>query len=171
MSCLPPFFPISTATSCAHLQVDVYILFDTGNVLMRLILAIVAVLAAALLTTAHAGPILDKLRTCLSIEDMTKERLDCYDAIVPPEPKAKPPIAKIVTDCRYLTEEDERLTCFNRFVVQPVLHSSPSHTLRHSTVPAVSPPVTYTHHRRGGCGSRGGAGYRLPSGKCASRRR
>ncbi len=69
---------------------------------MRPILAIVAVLAAALLTTAHAGPILDKLTTCLSIEDMTKERLDCYDAIVPPEPKAKPPTAKIVTDCRYL---------------------------------------------------------------------
>jgi hypothetical protein len=140
---------------------------------MRLILAIVAVLAASslTLTTAHAGPILDKLMTCLPIEDMTKERLDCYDAIVPPEPKPKPPVAKIVTDCRYLKEEDERLTCFNRFVVQPVLHSSPAHTLRHSTVPVVSPPVTYTHHKRGGCGSRGGAGYRLPNGKCAGRKR
>jgi hypothetical protein len=138
---------------------------------MRLILAIVAVFAAAFLTTAHAGPILDKLKTCLTIEDMTKERLDCYDAIVPPEPKAKPPVAKIVTDCRYLKEEDERLICFNRFVQQPVLHSSPSHTLPHSTVSVVSPPVTYTHHRRGGCGSRGGAGYRLANGRCAGRKR
>jgi hypothetical protein len=138
---------------------------------MRLILAVVAVLTAAFVTTAQAGPILDKLRTCISIEDMTKERLDCYDAIVPPEPKAKPPIAKIVTDCRYLKEEDERLICFNRFVEQPVLHSLPSHALPHSTVPAVSPPVTYIHHRRGGCGSRGGAGYRLPNGRCAGRKR
>jgi hypothetical protein len=137
---------------------------------MRLILAIVAV-QATFLTSAHAGPITDKLRTCLSIEDMTKERLDCYDAIVPPEPKVKPPVAKIVTDCRYLKEEDERLICFNRFVQQPVLRSSPSHTPPHGTVTVVSPSVVYTHHRRGGCGSRGGAGFRLPNGKCAGRKR
>jgi hypothetical protein len=29
----------------------------------------------------------------------------------------------------------------------------------------------YVHRGRGGCGSRGGAGYRLPNGKCAGRRR
>jgi hypothetical protein len=121
--------------------------------------------------TAQAGPILDKLKTCLTVEDMTKERLDCYDAVVPPEPKAKPPVAKIVTDCRYLKEEDERLICFNRFVEQPVLRSSPSHILPHNTAPVVTPLVTYTHRGRGGCGSRGGAGYRLPNGRCASRRR
>jgi hypothetical protein len=138
---------------------------------MRLIFALVAVLEFAFLTTAQAGPILDKLRTCLPIEDMTKERLDCYDAIVPPELKAKSPTAKIVTDCRYLKEEDERLICFNRFVNQPVLQPSPSHTLRHSTVTVVSPPITYVHRGRGGCGSRGGAGYRLPNGRCAGRKR
>ena len=140
---------------------------------MRLIFPVVAVLTAALLTPAYAGPILEKLKTCLAIEDMTKERLDCYDAIVTPDPKPKPPPAKIVTDCRYLKEEDERLVCFNRFVQQPVIHSSPLHTLRHATLPVVRPSVTstYIHHGRGGCGSRGGAGYRLPNGKCASRKR
>jgi hypothetical protein len=139
---------------------------------MRLILSVVVLSATSSLTTAQAVTILDKLRTCLPIEDTTKERLDCYDAIVPPEPKAKPLVARIVTDCRYLKEEDERLICFNRFVQQPVLHSSPSHALPHSTIPAVSPSVTYVHHRgRGGCGSRGGAGYRLPNGRCAGRKR
>ncbi|SRR5258708_23995616 len=36
-------------------------------------------------------------------------------------------------------------------------------------VMAVSvPPTTATTHVGGGCGSRGGPGYRLPNGKCAS---
>jgi hypothetical protein len=134
-------------------------------------IAIAAVFVACFTAPVRAGQILEKLKSCLTVEDMTKERLNCYDAIVPPEPKAKPPIAKIVTDCRYLKEEDERLICSNRFVEQPVLRSSPSHVLPHSTVCAVSAPVTYIHHPRGGCGSRGGAGYRLPNGRCAGRKR
>lgn len=138
---------------------------------MRIILAFVIALAAGF-TNAHADPLINKLRTCLSIEDMSKERLNCYDAIIPPEPKPKPPPAKAVSDCRYLREEDARIVCFNRFVQPPVLRSSPSHILPRGTVPAVrTPPVTYVHHPRGGCGSRGGAGYRLPNGKCASRKR
>jgi endonuclease YncB( thermonuclease family) len=37
--------------------------------------------------------------------------------------------------------------------------------------PAVATVHNAKHHKgRGGCGSRGGAGYRLPNGKCASRR-
>ena len=84
---------------------------------MRLITVAIGLWAFASTGTAFAGPITEKLRACLAIEDMTKERLDCYDAIVRPEPKAKPPVAKIVTDCRYLKEEDERLICFNRFVI------------------------------------------------------
>jgi hypothetical protein len=59
------------------------------------------------------------LRGCLTIEDGSKERLDCYDGIVPPDPKPKPPVAKVVADCKFLKEEDERLGCFNRFLVQP----------------------------------------------------
>ncbi len=56
-----------------------------------------------------------KLQACLDIDDATKERLNCYDAIFPPTPKPKAAAAKSVTDCRFIKEEDERLTCFNGF--------------------------------------------------------
>jgi hypothetical protein len=56
-----------------------------------------------------------KLQACLEIDDATKERLNCYDAIFSPQPKPKPPAAKAVNDCRFNKEEDERLTCFNGF--------------------------------------------------------
>jgi hypothetical protein len=38
--------------------------------------------------TAEAAPTQKQLRECLSIDDMTKERLNCYDKLVPPEPKS-----------------------------------------------------------------------------------
>jgi hypothetical protein len=57
-----------------------------------------------------------KLQACQEIEDATKERLICYDAVYKPQAKAKPPAAKAVSDCRFVKEEDERLTCFNGFV-------------------------------------------------------
>ena len=60
-------------------------------------------------STAH------KLQACLEIEDGTKGRLDCFDAVFPPKPSAKPHTAKAVADCRLTKEEDERLTCFNEF--------------------------------------------------------
>jgi hypothetical protein len=56
-----------------------------------------------------------KLQACLEIDDATKERLNCYDAIFQPTPKPKAPAAKGVMDCRFIKEEDERLTCFNGF--------------------------------------------------------
>jgi hypothetical protein len=56
-----------------------------------------------------------RLQGCLDIDDATKERLNCYDAIFPPTPKPKAPAAKGVMDCRFIKEEDERLTCFNGF--------------------------------------------------------
>jgi hypothetical protein len=62
---------------------------------------------------------IDRLRLCLFVEDGTKERLDCYDSVVAPDPKPKPPVAKLVADCKFLKEEDERLGCFNRFLGQP----------------------------------------------------
>jgi len=57
-----------------------------------------------------------KLQACQDIDDATKERLSCYDGVFPPQPKPKPAAAKGVSDCRFVKEEDERLTCFNRFV-------------------------------------------------------
>jgi hypothetical protein len=56
-----------------------------------------------------------KLQACLEIDDATKERLNCYDAIFKPKPNPKAPAAKGVMDCRFVKEEDERLTCFNSF--------------------------------------------------------
>jgi hypothetical protein len=56
-----------------------------------------------------------KLQACLEIDDATKERLNCYDAIFKPTPKPKPPAANGVMDCRFIKEEDERLTCYNGF--------------------------------------------------------
>lgn len=59
--------------------------------------------------------IAQKLQACQEIDDATKDRLNCYDAVFKPEPKPKAPAAKGVNDCRFLKEEDERLTCYNGF--------------------------------------------------------
>jgi hypothetical protein len=56
-----------------------------------------------------------KLQACQDIDDATKERLNCYDTVYAPQPKAKAPAAKGVNECRFLKEEDERLTCYNGF--------------------------------------------------------
>jgi uncharacterized protein YciW len=56
-----------------------------------------------------------RLQACLDIDDATKERLNCYDAVIAPAPKPKPPAVKGVMDCRAIKEEDERLACFNGF--------------------------------------------------------
>ena len=79
----------------------------------------VVVLGSLFATNASAQSQIDELRGCLTIEDASKERLDCYDGVVPPDPKPKPPAAKVVADCKFLKEEDERLGCFNRFLVKP----------------------------------------------------
>jgi hypothetical protein len=57
-----------------------------------------------------------RLQACLDIDDGTKERLNCYDAVIPPAPKPKAMTAKAVADCKFTKEEDERLACFNGFV-------------------------------------------------------
>jgi hypothetical protein len=57
-----------------------------------------------------------RLQECLDIDDGTKGRLECYDAVIAPAPKPKAMTAKGVSDCRFTKEEDERLACFNGFV-------------------------------------------------------
>jgi hypothetical protein len=64
---------------------------------------------------AKPKSIAGKLQACLEIDDGTKGRLECYDAVFPPKPNPKAPAAKGVADCRFIKEEDERLTCFNGF--------------------------------------------------------
>jgi len=75
-------------------------------------------------TDAKAAPapgkpksIAGRLQACMEIDDATKDRLNCYDAVIPPKPnpKAKAPV-KAVTECSAFKEEDERLRCFNGFV-------------------------------------------------------
>ncbi|MCK1475139.1 hypothetical protein ACVWWG_008511 [Bradyrhizobium sp. LB7.2] len=56
-----------------------------------------------------------RLQACLDLDDGTKDRLNCYDAVIAPTPKPKPPKAKGYADCRFFKEEDERLACFNGF--------------------------------------------------------
>ena len=56
-----------------------------------------------------------RLQGCLDIDDGTKDRLNCYDAIYPPKPNPKAAAAKGVADCRFKKEEDDRLACFNDF--------------------------------------------------------
>jgi len=80
-------------------------------------LAPVAMFAGA---QAHAQVSSDELKKCTYIEDMTRERLDCFDKLIRPEAiqvlqQAAP---KTVYDCRYIKEQDARLKCFNRFATQ-----------------------------------------------------
>jgi len=56
-----------------------------------------------------------RLQACLDLDDGTKDRLNCYDAIIAPTPKAKPAKAKGYADCKFFKEEDERLACYNGF--------------------------------------------------------
>ena len=43
----------------------------------------------ALSATAEPRSLHDKLRSCLELKDMAKQRLDCDDAILPPKPQPK----------------------------------------------------------------------------------
>lgn len=126
--------------------------------------------------------ILRRLRECLSITDGTKERLDCYDGVVRPDPKPSPPRAAAVTDCRFQREEDDRLICFNRFLItSDAARPAVAAILPVVAAPVILPPEVSrsapqaskhtTRRGRGGCGSRGGPGYRLANGRCASWRR
>jgi len=90
--------------------------------------ALVIIVFAALfflpaIATAQAP--IQALKMCLQIEDQSKERLDCYDEKIAPEPKQVSAPAKTVRDCRFLKEEDERLNCFNKFV-NPAPKNSPA---------------------------------------------
>ena len=83
---------------------------------MKALYILVAVVGIHLPTFAVAQVPLETLRSCLEVEDQSKERLDCYDEKIAPAPKEVSAPAKTAQDCRFVKEEDERLTCFNRFV-------------------------------------------------------
>ena len=94
-----------------------------------IVLALAPLFAAS---HAYAQVPPEDLRKCTFIEDMTRERLDCFDKLIRPEAiqvlqQAAP---KTVNDCRYIREQDARLKCFNRFATQtaapaPVQRAAP----------------------------------------------
>jgi hypothetical protein len=109
---------------------------------MRAQVTIVALLA--LPTWAAAQPAsLERLRTCLAVEDMTKERLDCFDAFVRPEPRSTTTSPATVADCRFFKEEDQRLRCFNSFVTAPTT----AVTRRPTSGPTVAAPAQIPNER------------------------
>ena len=90
--------------------------------------ALACALVTGLSAIAEARSLHDRLRSCLELKDMTKQRLDCYDAILPPQPNPMPLPAKVVTDCRFSKDENERLTCFNQFAEKPAKPVAPKAT-------------------------------------------
>ena len=92
--------------------------------------ALACALVAGLIAPAETKSSPKKLQSCLEFKDMTKPRLDCYDAIVPPRTKPKPGPAEVVNDCRFLKEDDERLICFNRFVENPAKPVAPENSAK-----------------------------------------
>jgi hypothetical protein len=111
--------------------------------------ALACALVTGLSAMAEARSLHDRLRSCLELKDMTKERLDCYDALLPPQPNPMPLRAKVVTDCRFSKDENERLICFNQFAEKPAKPAAPKAT---SAAPkqepmAVVPPTGTTGAR------------------------
>ena len=100
--------------------------------------ALACALVTGLSATAEERPLHDRLRSCLELKDMTKERLVCYDAILPPQTKPEAVPAKVVTDCRFSKDENERLTCFNQLAEKP---AKPKAT---SAAPVAPKPVDPT---------------------------
>ncbi len=107
---------------------------------MKAAYILIAVTGICFPTWTLAQISLESLRTCLAIEDQTKERLDCYDEKINPAPKQISAPAKTVQDCRFVKEEDERLNCFNRFVNAPLKKATTK--LKHAVPgPKVPAPV------------------------------
>ena len=73
-----------------------------------------AAMAQAPAPRAAGASINDGLIACLSVPEGTRQRLDCFDAVIAPLAKTKP-TSRDVADCRYYTEQDQRLACFNDF--------------------------------------------------------
>jgi hypothetical protein len=80
-------------------------------------MALLAAMAWPAVSHAQTA-VMTKMKDCLLIDDGFKERLDCYDAVIPPQPKANAPKAKVVAECRFLKEEDQRLSCYNSFIAK-----------------------------------------------------
>src|SRR5262252_8774628 len=114
---------------------------------MRALYISLAVAGLYLPTFAVAQVSLEALRSCLDVEDQTKERLDCYDVKIKPAPKKVSAPAKTVEDCRFLKEEDERLNCFNRFVNPPPKKNTAQQKLKKPAAGTKSPGPAKSNSR------------------------
>ena len=108
---------------------------------MKALYTLIGLAGVYLPTLAMAQVSPETLRTCLTIEDQTKERLDCYDEQIKPEPKQVSAPGKSVQDCRFLKEEDERLNCFNRFVNPAPKKNTAQQKLKKPAVGTMAPPT------------------------------
>jgi|SRR5436190_22624450 hypothetical protein len=106
---------------------------------MKALYSLVAVAEMYLATFAMAQVSTETLRTCLDIEDQSKERLNCYDEQITPAPKPVSAPAKTVEDCRFVKEEDERLNCFNRFANPPPKKNTAQQKLKKPAAGAMAP--------------------------------
>jgi hypothetical protein len=79
--------------------------------------------AQSRMTATSPAAINDGLISCLRIPDGTKGRLGCFDTVIAPLSKTKP-TARDVASCRYYTEQDQRLSCFNDFAESIPRYSS-----------------------------------------------
>jgi hypothetical protein len=102
----------------------------------KILVLVVLGVSEVLSTASIAQTPIQKMKDCLLIDDMTKERLDCYDAIIRPEPRPSAKKAKIVSECRFFKEEDERLICYNGFVAP---QKQAPKTTKSSTPPKTNP--------------------------------
>lgn len=118
-----------------------------------------------LLTGASAAAVPADFQSCLREDLGTKKRLDCYDGILSPQPRASFKTAKAITECRHAREEDARLSCFDSFMItripdgvssgssQRVAAGRPS-SVRNTiniTRRAATPPVRATKRYSGPC--------------------
>ena len=121
------------------------------------------VFASGVTTSATAQSVTERLRGCLTIEDMTKARLDCYDEIVPP----------VIEDCRLIKQDDQRLICFNRFLELPVKPIAPEVAPVTSKPVALSKPMASKAQplvkKKKGCSLP--KLHRLPDGTCTSHKK
>ena len=106
---------------------------------MKALYILVGVAGIYLPTLAMAQVSLETLRTCLAVEDQTKERLNCYDEQIKPAPKQVLAPAKTVQDCRFVKEEDARLNCFNRFVNPPTKKNTAQQKLKKPAAGTMAP--------------------------------
>jgi hypothetical protein len=93
---------------------------------MKALYILVAVVGIHLPTFAVAQVPLEALRSCLEVEDQSKERLDCYDEKIAPAPRALLHLSySCIPPCgpAILVTQDPKRTCGSgRETRQPELH-------------------------------------------------